>query len=421
MASIIYKKIAEIKLYHDYFLSKVDSTFFALSDAEKETQLQEVNEFDIANVLNIVPTKICAERMRNHKIRFIKTRFGFFLGQEVERILQAGEVLYKPMLPLDESVGLSFSIQSVDGYFQNYTGIPIRKKIPSIKMYFDNKDDNSDKFFPALSLPVSDFNASLEYEMGEMAINAAQLQQVINLNPTVWQDVDSDGYVNRQDNQLLADRFFLQFDPATVPVSITATLSDSGGLVKSIDQITEGATNVLINFCKNPVDDCIATGWYTLDIEDENNINIFSRKVFINNELFNQAGLGIIELFSTNSTNYNLIDANGFIIHRIDALGVKLSHPIFEIRMRSRSSFWRYKSKTAFEIAEKNAATAAAMTISVDEKLITTSTPEYLVAGINRPINGISVPNPSPADMRYETDKKIYSDIQISTIRRFQT
>ena len=40
---------------------------------EKELQLLDLTEFDIGNVLKVVPTSICAERMRNHKIRFIKS------------------------------------------------------------------------------------------------------------------------------------------------------------------------------------------------------------------------------------------------------------------------------------------------------------------------------------------------------------
>mgnify|MGYP006879621601 CR=1 FL=1 len=97
------------------------------------------------------------QKLKNHKMRFIRTRFGFFIAQLVEReIMASGAILYKPIFPLDEETGLGFHIRLVNTHFQNFSGLPIRNFIPSL-FYFNNKDENGTKSFPSLSLHFQEY------------------------------------------------------------------------------------------------------------------------------------------------------------------------------------------------------------------------------------------------------------------------
>lgn len=427
MISIIYKKIFEVRILHDYFLSTKDNAYFssALSDQDRSTRLLQKYNFDLDKVLQITPTSSCVTTMKNHRLRFIKTKLGFFVAQEVERIIQnSGAIFYKPVLPLEASSGLSFDIRALNSYFQNFSGIPIKKAISSI-YYFSNAAVGGAKTYPVLSLPVPDFDSSQVYEMGELAVRGGQLN-LANIttsddDPVHWQNIEDFGFVNRTDCLLVPHKFRFLLPADNLPTAITATLFELGGtVVKTIDVLVNGGNLLSLGFCKNPLDDCVEEGWYDLEIKDQDDNMLFFKRILLSEVLYKPSNLGVIEIFPSTDTTFRLLDADGFILHRINADESKESHPIFEIRFRSRNTYWRYKSKDAFSPTDI-AATDSVLDIAPDtgETVLVATNSETLIEGVNKLLGGLSLPNPNPSTMKYESDGKIYSDIYISSINRF--
>lgn len=427
MTSIIYKKIFEVRVLHDYFLATQDNSYFssALSDQDRATRLLQKHNFDLDNVLQITPTSSCITTMKNYRLRFIKTKFGFFVAQEVESVIQnSGAIFYKPVLPLEASSGLSFDIRVLNSYFQNFSGIPIKKAISSI-YYFSNNDDESAKTYPVLSLPVPDFDPSQVYEMGELTVKDEQLSLAnITTNdddPDYWQNIEDFGFVNRADSLLLPRKFRFLLSSNNLPTAITATLFElEGTVVKTIDVLVNGNNQLSLDFCNNPIADCVEEGWYDLEIKDQDDGILFFKRVLLNEALYNPSNFGVIEIFPGTDTTFSLVDADGFILHRINANESRESHPIFEIRFRSRNTYWRYKSKDAFSPTDTGT-TDSVLDIAPDtgDTVLIAKKSETLVEGVNKLLEGLSLPNPNPSTMKYGTDGKIYSDIYISSINRF--
>ena len=428
MFSIIFKKIFEVRILHDYFLATKSSSFFALNDQEQKDQLLEKYNLDMGDELEIRPTPSCIELMKNHKLRFINTKLGFFVVQEVEKIvLPTGAVKYKPILPLEDNSGLSFHIKSINGLFQNFTGIPFKKTSPSI-YYFSNQDDNNDKAFPALSLPVALFSTATTYEMGTLVdfdpdgIKEAKEETQVP-TPNQWQDVAGEGLVNRLDCSLLPQKFYFQLPLPNLLSSIEIRLLDMTNTLLSTDNVDIETGNIaVIDFCKDPVEDCLEEGWYKIEIIGGGNL-LFSQTVLISDKLYNTSHFGIIEIFQNSSNDFDLLDTNGFIHHSINADETINNHPIFEIRLRSRSTYWRYKSNEGFspsDISDTN------QLLTVDPNsnntILVSKATTTILRKTNKPVivggNAMDLPNPHPASLKYGTDGKIYSDIYISTINR---
>ncbi len=99
MGKIVFKRLAEVQILHDYFLTMADGTsFFEKNKSEKEKFLdQRINQglYSAGSIFKIAP--ITAERLRDNKILFAETASGFILGVEVDEVIDAGELRFKPV------------------------------------------------------------------------------------------------------------------------------------------------------------------------------------------------------------------------------------------------------------------------------------------------------------------------------------
>jgi hypothetical protein len=313
MASVIFKKLFEVHVLHDYYLTKANlstatNSYFSLSTANQSTLLQNVlhlDKFDINEYLEIKPDPETRELFKQYSMRFIPTPLGFFLGAEVrktETILGSGSVLstYKPYYALPDGFHLQFIIQNKDSQFENIAEQPSPSPYQA-NYFFTNQNAAASKIFPALSEGAS-------------------------------------GLLHPSDLKLLPFRLGI---PAAIGTALKVILEDSvGNVLVEKEKLTTKQITVLNlqDFGYSPTDQPpIPDGQYTLKIE-ENTVPVLNEKFFFSNRLYRNTNLGVLDIFiDAQDPPYDLLDTDGNLKTRleVDTGGTRTitPHPIFELRI----------------------------------------------------------------------------------------
>ena len=430
MGKVIFKRLAEVQVLHDYFLTMADGTsFFEKNQSEKEDFLNKriyQGLYSANSIFEIAPIPSLKEQ--NNKILFSETSLGFIIGVEVEEVIVAGEVRYRPVQEISKDLDLSFSMIPRLAYFKSLTSLQLDNSIPAI-YYFTNKGRSvlNENTVPAYtSLPLSKNplspQATENYEMGtilDFSGNIREANQNTDGNdPSHWDDIEDKRVVTRADRMLLPHKFRLRFKASQAVTDLQIILEDpASNEIKNIQKSSiDPLKNMVLNFEKVDENDsnssAIASGVYNLRISINGGGEIVN-KILLNNDLYKQQHFGVINIsFQEENSPFSLLDSQGFLKTKIEAGGQKISHPIFEIRFRNRRSYWRYKKNTDFTASEI-AATSDHLELAASNVLVAKK-PKAFTRTLVPFKNGTSLllPIPKKDGIRVENDK-IYSDINI--------
>ncbi len=129
--SITYKKLADVNLYHRFFLDDGSSPF----DSNPTLKQNQLKKYNFQNFMTIIPTENTKTIIKGHKIVIKNTAIGMSLFiQAVEE--STGSSTFRPYIPLDEQIELIFLLSTKDVLFENYSTVPAN---PGIPFYFSNK------------------------------------------------------------------------------------------------------------------------------------------------------------------------------------------------------------------------------------------------------------------------------------------
>lgn len=431
MGKTIFKRLAEVQIFHDYFLTMADGTsFFELNKGEKEKLLERKISrglYSGSQIFEIAPQnnlKLC-----ENKILFAQTVLGFILGVEVDEIVEAGEKKYKPVYDIPKNVTLSFLLKSKLPYFKSLTNIRLKPPYPAI-YYFTNKDRQElveNSVPPHTSLPLSQ-NATTPqngevYEMGTLldfgtSVKEA-IQQTSGSDLANWENVEDRKFVTYADNMLLPHNFHYRFSLDQHATEVEAVLEDTGNneIKKIAKTSTEPMASFFLNFTKidenDDASDEIASGRYYLKLKI-NGAPELVHSIYLSEELYQRDYFGIVELrFDEENSPFSLLDAQGFLRTKIDAAMQKVPHPVFEIRFENRRSYWRYNKDNAFTANEIN--TTSSYLNKATANVLVAKEPKGLTASLVPFHNGsiLLLPHPKTPNIRVEQDK-IYSEIYIN-------
>jgi len=427
MSTQIYKRLFEIKILHEYYLSEsADDNYFGLPEDQRDFVLNSKianRSYDIWKDLIIKPTPSTKNILRGHHLRFIKTKSGFFVGVEVKPMINnAGVEEFFPIIKMTPDVELNFTMSIKNQYFNNYTNLKIDRSTPVI-CYFNNKNSSVNKVFPSLSEPVQAFQIGTTYEMGELANISGTVKEAVTKTTssvsTDWQDVKGEGFVNQGDKNLLPHFFNYRFSTPISNAQIVLKKAN-GSVVKNLRLTdTRPRLNYAIDLRKDQDNKDLGEGEFTLEITGDGN-SIDNFKLFLSEEKYIPNGFGTISISTqTSDQDFQIIKNSGALITQRTNGAIIVSHPVFEIRLKSRKTIWRYVSRSG-----KNLSPTALSVPYLNELagvLYSKSIRPLLASPINfeseNPIiDTIFLPNPANNSIQMDEDR-FYSNIYVSKIK----
>ena len=436
MSEYLFKKLFEVQILHDYFLTTADATsFFERNKTEKDDLLSQKlahNLYDLRNIFTIEANEDTKLRMNEYGLIFTETALGFIVGQRVLSENLAGATVYRPYLTVPASVSLSFSIQPLINHFISITSLCFRTKLPAV-YYFSNRDKEVlDEVTapPYASLQLAnkfgEHQTGMKHEMGALINFGGTLREAIQATdgsiPAHWEDVEDRGFASNADRILLPNNFTYFPDIEDAITELKFVLEDeSSSQIKTITKSSSAILqNVPLNFSK--VDETdensndIPSGMYTLKVKENTGPEI-AYPIYLNESLYNKNAFGIIDIrFDEEDSPFSLLDTAGFLKTRITAADVLLPHPVFEIRFKNRRTYWRYQSEAGF--SAQDILDTSGHLDDVSGKLVSKK-PKALTQSLVPFINGTSqmLPHPKISGIRVEKEKT-FSEIYINQSNR---
>ncbi len=437
MSELLFKRLFEVNLLHDYYLVSADGgSFFEKSKVEKEAVLKnKLNHgmYSVADFFEIEPSETSKKSLSEFKLIFRKTALGFVIGVQVQEELKLGATLYKPRFKFPDTLSLTFSINPVAAHFLSMTNISMRPTLPAI-YYFTNKGKTefnetgpgpNYKTLP-ISVVAEKHQNGMLHEMGTLLKFGTGLREALEFtnsnNLNFWGKLKDKRYVTNADRILLPSIFNYPIKKEQNITQLQVVLEDLGANeIKTITRDSvEPLLNVLLNFemidetIENSVG--IPTGFYKLKIKENGGPEIIY-SVYLNEGLYNKSHLGIIDIrLDEFDSPFSLLDAEGYLKTRVDNTGKKIPHPVYELRFKNRRTYWRYNKEANFEAAD--------VTVTIDDYVVFEPVTKKIISikpkGLTRTLvpfkSGTKekmLPHPKIPSLKVE-GKRMFSEIYIN-------
>ncbi|HEX5111260.1 MAG TPA: hypothetical protein VFV79_00325, partial [Saprospiraceae bacterium] len=314
---------------------------------------------------------------------------------------------------------------------EGYTNSKLRKA-SNAAYYLSNENIPGVKTFPSLSNPISAFDASAVYEQGEPALfapNDIREFYVDKDGNDQWLNVAGTGFVNENDRNLFPRSFFYTFSPTENVTSAEVILKDKDGNPVVISRDQYGTTKSLLKFedtsplRKIRLD--FSTGdsvslphtsmsgdlVYSLEITDNNGITRTTPVIFFDDGFVESNNWAVINIKpAVTNAAFNLLDGTGLLITRRNPDASIVPAPIFEIRLKSRLSYWRYIHDKRKKLKNDHLDFLFEQGDNLVSLLPRPLT--YSFTLFKKPDNSLHyLPNPQPFDMVRMENERIYADI----------
>lgn len=431
---LIYKTLCEIKLEHEYFLTKEDGTsLFAESD-----QVKRLEALQQAYVLNRESMKSDVYFDFPDGLKAYYKEYGLILlpsysGCKIiirvnKKTLPDNSLVFEPFFGLPGSTDIFISIIKKNNLPDIYSNERIERSVPA-NYLFSSENIPDAKEFPFLVNLVSAFDSGASYEHGEMAIDSSNKLQTYfyddggNLQQNEVKTIVRN-FANENDRLLVPGSFNYLVTGSTIVTQLDINLKDkSGTIIKNFSfNKTEPIRQVQLNFSDKTRElhltdtPSLTDGLFSLEALGNNGYSDKKNIVF-GDILYSIFNWGTIHLKGqvTNSL-YNLITDEGWIIERHDPSGVITSAPIFEIPVKSRSGNFRYLNNNGKELIITNP--VLNNFLRKENKALISQKPVplcmyYFLVSDTGGTTTKYLPNPSTYDIKKDQFKRIYFDIMV--------
>jgi hypothetical protein len=374
---LLYKILFEVKVLHEYYLTDPDNSC-VFQDAQQTDRLawldkryksdQPAGSDDLRFILPPCMTSPFA----NQDLRLLNSLSGFQVAVRVKETVQGGSIFYSPAIPLAGNFNLLVLIKT-GTRFGRLTNGRVRRPVNAL-YYFSNADLGQPKVPPVLSRPLSPQSSGFPYEQGELSANGTSTELCYyNGTTQEFEVVPGAGFANENDRLVVGREFGYTFGPADNVTSAQFVLRDHGGNPVRTWSAggTAALTTVTVNFddaankTLTPLVTLPNAGaadpiLYSLEVTGSGGYSKTIPLIFYENAADLSGTWGIVQMQVQAANNiFSLLDASGNLYTPVLAAPDKTNspYPVFEIRCKSRYTFWRYYSDDPSKIL--NAPTGA--------------------------------------------------------------
>jgi hypothetical protein len=366
---VIYKTLYEIKLEHEFFLTKEDGTniFSESVQQNRLSGLEKAYEEDRESMNRDIDFEFPDQLKEKYKEYGLKLMPSFSGCKVLIRVnkntLPDNSLVFEPYFSLPEALDIFILFIKKSNIPDLYSNERIARSVPA-NYLFSSENIPDARVFPFLVNSISSFDAGLTYEQGELAIDSSnKLQEYFYDNGGTLQSREVTAnvmsFANENDHLLVPGSFYYTVIGNTQVTQLDISLKDkSGNVVKKFSfSQTEPLTKVLLNFSDKAQQLQLSgtltlpDGVFSIQAQGNNGYSDLKNIVFgdILYSIFHW-GVAHIKPKVTN-TLYNLIDNDGRIIQRRDPMGVWTNAPVFEIPVKSRFGNFRYINNNGKELS----------------------------------------------------------------------
>jgi uncharacterized protein YbaA (DUF1428 family) len=365
--SVIYKIVFEVKLLHEFYLtdSKGESIFDFNNQADRLFFLNKKFLADQENINSDIDFVLPGQLKRifsDYRMKLVSTYAGFKVGVEVKQeILADGTITYVPVIPLPVDLNIQVLLLKKNDFLDRVTNKSLSKPLQA-GFYFSNEAFTGARSFPFLSAEISSFQSTASYEQGELVKfgpNAYGEFYRDDANNEQHTSFSTAGYANDNDRLILSTDFYYSF-----PITANVTTADlvikdaDGNIIKDTNgnpvsvfhfSGTEPLGRVRISIDPSGIQSLPSALpheklLYQLEVTGNNGFTRKHKLFFASGETNPGTCSGLVNIkLKTTDPSYNIVDPDGKLMTRKKADGtIDPLPPLFEIRFKSKLSFWRY-------------------------------------------------------------------------------
>jgi hypothetical protein len=397
---VLYQKILDLEIWHDYYLGQPNPPKLP------------ANNYDISDMLALVPTSECLRVLRNLRWLFRLQPGGASIFAHVEQS-SAGD--FRTLLPVNRPERLTFWLVVRDRYFSNFTNLSLTTNRQQI-YYFSNLSGNQGHAL-FLTQPLASYTPKTEYHLGQLVnhdgktLEALRYQAAASAKPNAndWDILPNSQYVSELDRLPQQGISYIYTIPKANPGDIWRLT-----LVDVHEQITF-ALDVTTLDNHNPGDAIACNlnfagqipGRYKLCL---NNIPV--DQFVLCDPMTARDAFALVEIV----LNQSLVPP-AFSLLQLQDGNTLIQPKTYVIRCKNRSTRWRYRYEKPHGFSAANLPNFEL----IDTKTYATKRPLGLRLQPDRLLTDgkdQQLPAPAPAHIKPETDAKshvttIFSDIHL--------
>lgn len=363
--ALIYKILFEIKLTHEFFCTANNGdNIFALPNQSDRMNflLDEFNndkKFINDDVSFEFPENLLA-LYNNYHLKIIPGYSGCKVAIRVnQKTLADNSLVYDPFETLPDNFDINILVVKKNNLIESYTNSILYRPISSM-YFFTNETSLSPKTFPFLTNDISPLDGGKIYQQGEVAsFGVNDIREFYNDGAAdQWLPVPGNFFANENDQLLVPAKFYYSFDEGSNITDATFELKDKdSNIIKSITiHNSDFIQKTLLDFSDKTDLISIPESFvypdiiFSLIVSGSNGYAKTHSLIFDDN-FYSRGNWGLINIRpKVTNAAFNLIAADGYLIKRKSPAGVWTEAPIFEIPVKSRFAFWRFRNANGKEL-----------------------------------------------------------------------
>lgn len=325
--NILYKKLLNLELWHDYYLGQPNPS-------------QPLSEdYDVSDIVAIVPTPECERILKNLRWRFRKHRSGAIVFAEVDPVSPG---IFQTKFPIDRPYQLSFWLVVRDARFANFTNLPLGS-FRHLIYYVSNLSDNQQNDTLFLTKPLQPYHRNQFYSMGQLVTYNNQTWEAVrdrtsttdDPSPDDWEALPASQYISQQDQVPRQGLSYPYLVPQANPGDVLRFVLINVNQQKSFEyEFTVPITHKIGEAITIPLNFfSLAPGFYKLLVQDA---EVASFVLADPMTTYNVWGLVEIVL------NPRLVPP-AFSLLQIEQGQTLIQPRTYVLRFKNRATYWRYR------------------------------------------------------------------------------